>query len=394
MPLSGLATVHLTRSLLAALILTTSAACSGAPGQSRTCGEPGQWLSAAKTGVVAENPVALVERMAAQQVVLLGEAHDSAEDHRWQLHVLARLHARQPDMAIGFEMFPRRVQPVLDQWVAGSLSEQDFLRRAEWDKVWGFDARDYLPLFHFARMNRIPMLALNVERSLAEAVGKQGWDGVPESRKEGVSRPAAPSPGYLKTLRSVFDHHPVKQRGEETFPRFVEAQTVWDRAMAQPIADHSKTHPGALVVGILGAGHVRHGHGVAHQLKDLGVTRVGSLLTWNHADDCAGIVRGLADAVHVVREPAVNPPRLGVAMESLASGSGSGIRISGITAGSVAEQAGLKSGDVILEMAGRPARIDTLRALVQRQPAGTWLPLKIRRGSEELDLVARFPTAP
>ena len=378
------------RSFLAALVLTTSAACSGAPGQARTCGEPGQWLSAAKTGVVPENPVALGERMAAQQVVLLGEAHDSAEDHRWQLHVLARLHARQPEMAVGFEMFPRRVQPVLDQWVAGSLSEQDFLTRAEWDKVWGFDARDYLPLFHFARMNRIPMLALNVERSLVEAVGKQGWDGVPESQKEGVSRPAAPSPGYLKTLRGVFDHHPVKQRGDETFPRFVEAQTVWDRAMAQPIADLLKTRPGALVVGILGAGHVRHGHGVAHQLKDLGVARVGSLLTWNQADDCAGITRGLADAVHVVREPAANPPRLGVAMEAHKSG----IRISGVTAGSVADQAGLKSGDVILEMAGQPARIDALRVLVQRQPAGTWLPLKIRRGSEELDLVARFPTAP
>ena len=384
----------LSRSLLAALVLTTPAACSGAPGQAGTCGEPGQWLSPAKTAVVAQNPTVLQERMAAQQAVLLGEAHDSAEDHRWQLHVLARLHARQTEMAIGFEMFPRRLQPVLDQWLAGSLSEQDFLKRAEWDKVWGFDARDYLPLFHFARMNGIPMLALNVERGLPEAVGKQGWDGVSAAQKEGLSRPAAPSPGYLKALRSVFDHHPAKQRGEETFPRFVEAQTVWDRAMAQPIAEHLKKYPGALVVGILGAGHVRHGHGVAHQLKDLGVARVGSLLTWNQADDCAGITPGLADAVYVVREPPANAPRLGVAMEPLGTGSGSGIRISGVTAGSIAEQAGLKRGDVILEVAGRPAQVDVLRALVQRQPAGTWLPFKLRRGSEELELVARFPAGP
>ena len=65
------------------------------------------------------------------------------------------------------------MQPVLDEWVAGALSEQDLLKRTEWDKSWRFDARDYLPLFHFARMNRLPMLALNVERSLSEAVGKQ-----------------------------------------------------------------------------------------------------------------------------------------------------------------------------------------------------------------------------
>lgn len=390
MRLPHFSAASLARRFLVAILLTTSAGCSGAPGQARICGEPGQWLSAAKAGGVPENPVALLERMAAQQAVLLGEVHDSAEDHRWQLHVLVKLHARQPDMAIGFEMFPRRVQPVLDQWVAGALSERDFLTRAEWDKVWGFDARDYLPLFHFARMNRIPMLALNVERSLPEAVAKQGWDGVPETQKEGVSRPAAPSPAYLKTLRSAFDRHPAKQRGEESFPRFVEAQTVWDRGMAQPIADHLKRQPGALVVGILGAGHVRHGHGVAHQLKDLGVARVGSLLTWNHADDCAGITRGMADAVYVVREPAANPPRLGVAMEPEKSG----IRISAVTAGSIAEQAGLKRGDVILQAAGQPAQIDALRALVRRVPAGTWLPLKLRRGSEELDLVVRFPAAP
>ena len=64
-------------------------------------------------------------------------------------------------------------------------------------------------------------------RSLPEAVGKVGWDAVPEAQKEGVSRPAAPSEEYLKDLRMVFDHHPAKQRGEAAFPYFVEAQTAW-----------------------------------------------------------------------------------------------------------------------------------------------------------------------
>lgn len=377
--------------IIAALLLMSTAACSspqdGDAKKAARCGEPGLWLTATKAGVAPTDPVTLLERAAAQQVVLLGEAHDSAEDHRWQLHMLAQLHSRRPQLAIGFEMFPRRLQPVLDQWVAGTLTETEFLKRAEWDKVWVYDARDYLPLFHYARMNHIPMLALNVERSLVEAVGKQGWDAVPAAQKEGVSRPAAPTPEYRKTLRAVFDHHPAKQRGEESFPRYVEAQTVWDRAMAQPIADHLKKQPGALVVGILGAGHVRHGHGVAHQLKDLGVDRVGSLLTWDQADACAGIAPGLADAVYVVKAPAANPPRLGVAMEPAKDG----IRIASVAAGSVAEQAGLKVGDIIVSVAGQPAKLDGLRALVQRQPPGTWLPLKVKRGTEEIEIVARFP---
>jgi uncharacterized iron-regulated protein len=331
-----------------------------------------------------------MDRMAMNQVVLLGETHDSTEDHRWQLHSLSQLHARQPSVALGLEMFPRRIQPVLDRWVAGELSEQDFLRLSEWDKVWGFDARDYLPLFHYARMNRIPMLALNVERSLPEAVDSNGWDGVPEAKREGVSRPAQPSPDYLNQLRMVFEHHPQKQGNEAAFSRFVEAQTLWDRAMAQAIADHLKRHPGDLVVAILGSGHVRHGHGVAHQLKDLGVNRVGALLTWDHQTACTKTA-GLADALYVTRPPALNPPRLGISMED----DKMGIRIAEVQKNSVADQAGLKAGDVLLEVAGRPAKsMQDVRGAVQRQAPGTWLPMRVKRGGEELEIIARFPPEP
>lgn len=375
--------------VLTALLVTLPASCSGSPGEPATCGQPGQWLASHDKATDSIDGKALLDRTAAQQVVLLGEAHDSAEDHRWQLHVLAQLHSRQPNLALGFEMFPRRVQPVLDQWVAGKLSEQAFLKQSEWEKVWIYDARDYLPIFHYARMNRIPMLALNVERTLPDAVGKQGWNAVPEAQKEGVSRPAKPGREYVKDLRMVFEHHPARARGESAFPRFVEAQTVWDRAMAQGMAEFLNKQPRALVVGIMGAGHVRYGRGVAHQLKDLGIERVGNLLTWEHERECADIGKGLADAVYVVRQSAGPAPRLGVATESEKDGR---LKITQITAGSIAEKAGLKTGDVIVEIAGQPAKnLQMLRNAVQRQTPGTWLPLKVRRGSDELEIVARFP---
>lgn len=367
----------------------TAAACSGSQLAPASCGQPGQWLTPTDAQAQPAEPRPLLERMARQQVVLLGEAHDSAEDHRWQLHTLTQLHVLQPKLAIGFEMFPRRVQPALDQWMAGALSEAEFLQRSEWEKVWGFDARDYLPLFHFARMNRIPMLALNVERSLIEAVGKQGWEGVPEAQKEGVSKPAAPGEAYRKMLRAVFDHHPVKERGEAAFPRFMESQTTWDRAMAEVIAAHLKKAPDALVVGILGVGHVRNGHGVAHQLKALGVANTGLLLTWERAEPCADLGKGFADALYLVESPKSNPPRLGVGTDL----DKDGLRITAITPGSVAEAAGLKSGDVIVEVAGQPAKsILILRSVVQRQVPGTWLPLKIKRSGSEQEIVARFPS--
>ncbi|MBX9875746.1 MAG: ChaN family lipoprotein, partial [Beijerinckiaceae bacterium] len=63
----------------------------------------GTWLCP-QSGAVLEQGV-LLRAMARRRVVLLGETHDIAEIHRWQLHVAAFLHMLRPQMAIGFEMF-------------------------------------------------------------------------------------------------------------------------------------------------------------------------------------------------------------------------------------------------------------------------------------------------
>ncbi|MEK6736084.1 MAG: ChaN family lipoprotein, partial [Pseudomonadota bacterium] len=118
------------------------------------CVPLGSWVIPGKGQ--AGNPQVIAEA-AKKSIVLLGETHINADHHRWQLQTLAALHAIRPNMVIGFEMFPRRVQKVLDQWIAGKLTEREFLAASEWDSVWNTDADLYLPLFHFARMNRIPM---------------------------------------------------------------------------------------------------------------------------------------------------------------------------------------------------------------------------------------------
>src|SRR4051812_20929140 len=139
----------------------------------------------------------LFATLAQRRAVLLGEAHDSAEHHRWQLQVLAALHALHPNLVIGFESFPRRVQPALDRWITGAMSEAEFLAAADWRNVWGLDAELSLPLFRFARMNRVPMLALNVDMELTRAVREKGFDAVDTAKREGLTRPAPPLPAYV-----------------------------------------------------------------------------------------------------------------------------------------------------------------------------------------------------
>ena len=244
-----------------------------------------------------------ISQLASRSVVLLGESHDNAEHHRWQLQTLAALHFLRPDMVIGFEMFPRSVQPALDRWVAGEISEAEFLRESRWRTVWSIDPHLYMPLFHFARMNRVPMLALNVERDLVAVVREKGYDGIAEDQREGVTRPAPPSAGYIDMLFNVYREHaraePAKipTRDDLAFRRFVEAQQLWDRAMAEALATALRRGPGALVVGVMGSGHVVHGHGVPHQLRDLGVANVGVALPWDRSEDCARLTSGIADIV-------------------------------------------------------------------------------------------------
>jgi uncharacterized iron-regulated protein len=360
---------------------------------SESCGQPGLWL---KPGEPASAYAAteLLTQLSTQQVVLLGETHDRADDHRWQVDVLTALRRQQASLAIGFEMFPRRLQPVLDRWVAGELAEAEFLKLAEWDKVWGYDADFYLPLFRLARDNRLPMLALNVDRRLVQQVSARGWDAVPPSERQGVSRPAPPGEAYRAALKDVFDSHAELQKEAGRFDFFVDAQVLWDRAMAEGIAAHLQRRPQDLVVGILGAGHIQNGYGVPHQLRSLGVTRQASLLTWPSDQPCKALTAGLADAVFVIPpqpQTASPPPRLGVRLEMATDG----VRIEGVMAGSLAEKTGLKAGDVVIQAAGRkPGDVQDMIRMVQRQPAGTWLPLQIRRGTEMLEMVVRFPAQP
>jgi len=212
------------------------------------CLRAGAWTVLGGEGPRFASATTVLPAMAKQDVVLLGEQHDAVDDHRWQLQVLAALHAQRPDMVIGFEMFPRRAQDVLDRWVEGKLTAAQLLDQSQWDVVWKLPAELYLPLFQFARINRIPMVALNVDQKLVRAVTDKGWDAVPDAEREGVGRAARVAPAYRDYLFEVYGEHASghgkdgakRQPDDAAFGRFVESQTAWDRAMAEALAPNRR----------------------------------------------------------------------------------------------------------------------------------------------------------
>jgi uncharacterized iron-regulated protein len=364
------------------------------------CVPPGVWADG--TGAAVE-PVPLLRRLAEAPVVLLGEQHDKADHHRWQLHILAGLHALNPDLAVGMEMLPRRLQPLLDRWVAGEMTEGEFLKATDWRTVWGFDPQFYLPILQFARLHRLPLVALNVERSLISRTARNGWAAIPEAEREGVGTPATPTEAYRNRLTETLaahDHSEARSAAPADAPanasdsaakRFIEAQSVWDRAMAEKIAETRRT-TGRNVVGILGEGHVARRDGVPHQLVDLGIGDSAVLLPWDADRDCDELDGRIADAVFGLgpeREDAEpQRPKLGVQLDP----GPEGITVGAVSTGSVAAAAGLRTGDRILVAAGTAVHVPAdLVAVIRRQAPGTWLPLTIRRDGAEQEMVAKFP---
>ncbi|MDR1941156.1 MAG: ChaN family lipoprotein [Endomicrobium sp.] len=242
----------------------------------------------------------LLKAMSQKQAVLLGERHDIAEIHRWQLHTANYLHAYRSKMFMGFEMFPVSVQPVLDRWVAGELKTEEFLNLAQWDKVWGFPPEIYLPLFHFCRQNCVPMVALNCYRELVTRVGKEGWDAIPESERDGLTPSATALEAHKKYLSKLM--------GKEVEERFVRAQQTWDRAFACNIKKAlDKFGSDYLAVGIIGKGHLEYGYGTPYQLKDLSINDTAVLLPSAEETLETDEIKNIADAIcriDIVEQPA------------------------------------------------------------------------------------------
>lgn len=351
------------------------------------CPAPGQWLDGQG---IPLTPDRLFEDAATAEVVLLGERHDRLEHHRWQLHSLAALHARRPDLVIGLEMLPRESQPALDAWVAGELDEQEFLTKSDWARAWGFDPDLYFPILHFARMHRVPLLAINLDRSLVSQLGEKGWDVVPAEERFSISPPAAATDAYRASLSKVFEEHPSSHFADAEIERFIAGQLVWDRAMAVGLAE--AVARGSLVVGLMGSGHLEYGHGVPYQLADLGVSNVRVLLPHDSTDDCMVPKVGIADGLFGIaggnRYEPPPPLLLGVRIDN----DPAGVRIEAVMPDTVAADAGIAAEDIVINAAGVDVRVPgDLVAVVRRQQPGHVLPLTVRRDGKEMEVLARFP---
>ncbi len=267
----------------------------------------------------------LVAAMAEADVVFVGEEHDDPVGHYLEAELLQRAYARYGHgaaarpVALSLEMFERDVQPVLDEYLAGLITEEHFLKSS---RPWNNYESDYRSLVEFARAHRLSVVAANAPRRYVNRVSRLGPASLDTlSAWARTWLPPLPYPGpspayearwnemmaemmaeYRQQAASADSMHAASADSmhasadsahadapqespdeaaseagvseEETASsgmhggaHLLDAQAFWDAAMADALSRYLKQTPGALVLHMVGSFHVEGGLGIPAQLE-------------------------------------------------------------------------------------------------------------------------------
>lgn len=105
------------------------------------------------------------------EVVFIGEQHNDDDGHKLELAIVQGVARRRPNSVVAMEMFERDAQSSLDDYLAGRISETEFLSRS---RPWNNYVSDYRPIVEFARSQRWKVIGSNAPQRLARAVANNG----------------------------------------------------------------------------------------------------------------------------------------------------------------------------------------------------------------------------
>ena len=198
-------------------------------------------------------------------VIYLGEQHDNPVHHRHQAAVLEALVAAGVRPALGFEMLSAAGQGRVDRALAEAAGPRELGERLGWGEAGWPDFAMYGPLFGLAQRERLPVLALDLDRTLTRRIAREGLAGAgPDAeRLRSLLPPDAAREAAIH--RVMVDAH-CGLLPAERVPRLVEAWHARNVAMARRIA--AAVEDGRAVVVIVGRGHQAPG-GLPAQLAAL-----------------------------------------------------------------------------------------------------------------------------
>ncbi|MBW6520180.1 MAG: ChaN family lipoprotein [Desulfoarculaceae bacterium] len=294
---------------------------------------------------------AIIDQLNQYRVIYVGENHTSMADHLLQFRIIEALHRKNPDLAIGMEMFPGTSQVALDAYINDeTISEQDFLRDSRYFEVWRYDWRFFRAIFNYARRHKIPVIGLNLEREIVSKVFADGHTDnlsaeqkttLPESRNLDL-------PGYTERLGEIHGFHSQNEQAKKgLLTGFIQSQAIWDDTMAATAARFLTAHTTTRMVILAGSQHTRKDSGIPPRMASRLKVSQASVLNLSAEDTPADIAQ-TTDFFFLAPPVSLEPGgKMGLVLD-VQEGEKRGMKISDISPLGKAGQAGVQKDDILI----------------------------------------------
>lgn len=193
----------------------------------------------------------LITDMDRADVLFFGEDHNDSVGHYLEAEIFKKLSNRYPQKtALSLEMFHTDVQPVVNEYLAGLISEKNFLKEG---RAWG-NYKDYKPLIEQAKQQKLPVIAANAAARYSNAVTMNGLKALDMLPKSSLSflppLPIDTAQGryYDKFTETLGGHNMGSMKIYQT-------QNLWDATMAWSIGRFAKLNKGFKILQLNGRFH-------------------------------------------------------------------------------------------------------------------------------------------
>ncbi len=301
--------------------------------------EPVLVIQPRKIGKINE----IIQKILHKPIIYIGEQHTNYEDHKVQLKIIMSLHEKGRKFAIGMEMFQRPFQKFINDYMAGEISEREFLKNTQYFKRWQFDYNLYREIIEYARANNIPLIALNLWSEIIKKVSSEGLDSLTDVERGDIPESMDMSDeDYREKLREIFRQHQHSNTEGSNFDNFYQAQILWDETMAHSIDEFLKKNPDLQMVVLAGTGHVMYGYGIPKRTHRLnGKDYVTIVSGAGSVDEDLGDYLYLAESL-----PPPSALKLGVVLKE----KNGKVLVDKIVPGSVAKSVGMKEDDILVSL--------------------------------------------
>jgi uncharacterized iron-regulated protein len=195
-------------------------------------------------------------------VLFFGEEQNYYIGHILEFLLLRKLSSTYPKTALALEMFHTDTQPVMNEYLAGLISEKNFNKEA---RAWN-NYKDYRPMIEFAKASKLPVIAGNAAARYSNAVTKSGLEALKQFPAASLTF-LPPIPVDTATGR-YYDKFIETLGGHDMGPmKIYQTQNLWDASMSWSIAKYYKANKGVKIFQVNGRFHSDEKLGTLAKLK-------------------------------------------------------------------------------------------------------------------------------